>query len=176
MLNSLAVAEYILPIPAVPLDYEPERHATRPDELRHLAENSAGVAAIRAAVNEQSERFEKLIHALEQSDTTPADLEKAAEFILDREIQAAAVLVPKIEDLERSLARKHPSSHYIRSLRRLGEEAVDAARAWLEIYQSLRIRLLKLASDRRAATGETGSPVLSDADEMERYLRRLAGQ
>jgi len=175
MLNSLAVADYILAPPVIAIDYDPDTDRSRTEELRRLAENAAKVAELRAALNDQSEKFEKLYRAVEQSEATPAELEQAAEFLLEREKQAATTLVPRIEELEKTLSSKYRPTHFIRSLRRSAEEAVDAAQTWLEIFQSLRIRLLKLASDRRVAAGETGGPILSDAGEMEKYLRRIAG-
>jgi hypothetical protein len=84
-------------------------------------------------------------------------------------------LIPQIERLKKILARKHLPTDFARSVRRSAEESLNIALTWLEIYQNLRIRLLKLASEQRAAAGETGSPILCDADEMERYLRRIAG-
>ena len=175
MLNSLAVADYILPPPVITIDYDPEIDRSRTEELHRLAENAAALAKLRATVNEQSKNFEKLYRAVEQSETTPTDLEEAAAFLLTREKHAATELVPRIQDLEQILTRKYRATHFILSLRRSAEETLDAAQTWLELYQNLRIRLLKLASDRRVAAGETGSPIISDADEMERYLRGIAG-
>jgi septal ring factor EnvC (AmiA/AmiB activator) len=176
MLSSLAVADYIRPPPVITIDYDPEVDRSRADELRRLADNAARVAEFRAAVNEQSENFEKLYHAIEQSQEPPAELEKAAEFLLERERQAATALVPQIRQLEQTLTIKYRPTHFILSLRRSAEEALDAAQTWLEVFQNLRIRLLKLASDRRAAAGETGGRILSDAGEMKKYLRRIVGE
>jgi len=173
MPTPLAVADYILPPPVIAIDYDPEIDRSRTDELRRLAENAAKVAKLRAAVNEQSENFEKLYRAVEQSEATSAELEQAAEFLLEREKHAAAALTPQIEELQQTLRRKYRATHFILSLRRSAEETLDAVQTWLEVFQNLRIRLLKLASDRRVAAGETGSLVLSDAGEMEKYLRRI---
>jgi hypothetical protein len=78
--------------------------------------------------------------------------------------------------LKEILAQKHRRTDFTRSVRRSAEESLNIAETWLEVHQNLKIRLLKLASDRRAAAGETGSPILFDADEMERYLRRISGE
>jgi len=102
-------------------------------------------------------------------------LEEAAGIIFDNERKIAAALVPQIEQIGRKLARKHRPTSFARAVRRSAEEALDIGQTWLELYQNLRIRLLKLASDRRVTAGETGSPIVSDAGEMERYLRRIAG-
>jgi hypothetical protein len=110
-----------------------------------------------------------------EPNSPPEELEEAAGIIFDSERKIAAALVPQIEKLEKNLARKHPPTDFARSVRRSAEEALDIGQTWLELHQNLRIRLMKLASDRRIAAGETGSPILSDADEMERYLRRITG-
>jgi len=110
-----------------------------------------------------------------QTNAPPEELEEAAAIILDNERQAASALVPQIKQIEQKLAREHPSTGFARSVRRSAEEALDIGQTWLELHQNLRIRLLKLASDRRAASGEAGSPILADADDMERYLRTIAG-
>src|SRR5205823_2897541 len=60
MLNSLAVADYILPPPVITIDYDPEIDRSRTEELHRLAENAAALAKLRATVNEQSKNFEKL--------------------------------------------------------------------------------------------------------------------
>jgi hypothetical protein len=176
MLNPLTVSAYLLPPPAVfargGLDNE---YRSRGDPLGRLAVFAASVAKGRAALKEQSDQFEKLYREAERANSPPEELEEAAGIIFDNERKIAAVLVPQIEKLEKNLARKHPPTDFARSVRRSAEEALDIGQTWLELHQNLRIRLMKLASDRRIAAGETGSPILSDADEMERYLRRDAG-
>jgi hypothetical protein len=135
---------------------------------------AGSVAKGRGALKSQSDKFEDLFCKAEQTKATPEELEEAARIILDNERKAAAALIPQIARLKKNIARKHPTTDFSRSLRRLSDESLDIAQTWLEIYQTLRIRLLKLASDRRVAAGETGSSIISDADEMERYLRRIA--
>ena len=49
--------------------------------------------------------------------------------------------------------------------------AHDTARDWLEIYQDLRIKLAKLASDKLTAGGGPGSPIISTGEELELHLR-----
>ena len=121
-----------------------------------------------------NERLETLFREEERTEATPDELGSAASAILDAERMAAESLLPQIEQLERTLAGKYPPTEFARSLRCSADEALDIGQTWLELYQNLRIRLLKLASDRRGAAGETGSPVLSHAGEMEEYLRRIA--
>ena len=169
--DPLTVSGYLLPPPtAFP---EGKRHSPS-DPLGRLAVLAASVAKGRAALKNQSDKFEELYHEAERTNASPEELEEGARIILDNESKTAAVLVPQIKRLERNMARKHPVTDFYRSARRLIEESLDITQTWLELYQNLRIRLLKLASDRRVAAGETGSPLLSDAEEMERYLRRIA--
>jgi hypothetical protein len=175
MFNLLTVSGYLLPPPIVPsiglLADEPQSQV---DPLGRLAELAALVAKNRAALKKQSERLEKFYHQAGRAKATAEELEEAARIILNNERELATTFVPQIEKFKQNLAQKHPPTSFARSLRRSTEELLDITQTWLEIYQNLRIRLLKLASDRRVAAGETGSPVLSDAVEMERYLRRIA--
>jgi hypothetical protein len=176
MLNSLTVSAYLLPPPAaLPDDVLNDEQSPRDDPLGRLAVFAASVAKSRAALKKQSDQFEELYREAERTNAPPEVLEEAAGIILDNERKIATALVPQIEQIERKLARKHQPTGFARSVRRSAEEALDIAQTWLELYQNLRIRLLKLASNRRVAAGETGSPIVSDADEMERYLRRIAG-
>ncbi len=177
MLNPLGVSAYLLPPPVVSaIGLLASEHQPEVDPLGRLAAGAALVAKSRAALKKQSDRFEKFYREAERARATPDKLEEAAQQILDNERQLAAVLVPQIEELERKLARKRLPTDFYRSLRRSTEESLDIGKTWLELYQNLRIRLLKLASDRRLAAGETGSSILSDSGEMERYLRRLASK
>ena len=175
MLNPLTVSAYLLPPPIVPsIGLLADELESQVDPLGRLAEAAALVAKSRAALKKQSERFEKFYRQVART-ATPEQLEETALLILDHERKLAAELAPKIEQLEQKLSRKRLPTNFARSLRRGTEEWLDIAQTWLELYQNLRIRLLKLASDRRAAAGETGSLILSDADEMRKYLRRIAG-
>jgi hypothetical protein len=176
MLDQLTVSGYLLPPPAAfPEGVLNDEQGPRGDPLGRLAVFAASVAKGRAALKKQSDQFEELYREAERTNAPPEELEEAAGIILDNERKIAAALVTQIQQLERNVARKHPPTDFARSARRSAEEALDIGQTWLELYQNLRIRLLKLASDRRVAAGETGGPILSDADEMERYLRRIVG-
>lgn len=177
MLNPLSVSAYLLPPPVVStIGLLSSERQPEVDPLGRLAAGAALIAKSRAALKKQSDRFEKFYREAERAGTAPDKLEEAARQILDNERKLAAVLVPQIEELEQTLARKRRSTDFYRSLRRSTEESLDIGKTWLELHQNLRIRLLKLASDRRLAAGETGSPILSASGEMERYLRRLASK
>jgi hypothetical protein len=169
MLDTLTVSAYLLPPPVIfaegALTDERRSRADSPDPGSVRTE-------VRAALKQQSNSFEELYRKAEQTNATPEELEEAVEIILDNEQKLATAL----EKLKQNLARRHPPTDFARSARRSAEESLGLTQSWLELYQNLRIRLLKLASDRRVAAGEIGSAVVSDADEMERYLRRIAGE
>ncbi len=176
MLDPLTVSEYLLPPPdAFANGVLNEEYGPQSDPFGRLAVVAASIAKGGAILKAQNDRFDELYGKAEQTNAPPEELEQAAAIIFDNERKAASALVPQIKQIEQKLARKHRPTDFARSARRSAEEALDIGRTWLELYQNLRIRLLKLASDRRVAAGETGSPILSDADEMERYLRRIAG-
>ncbi|HZK91722.1 MAG TPA: hypothetical protein VFC56_16395 [Stellaceae bacterium] len=92
-------------------------------------------------------------------------------------LEAAAVLVPQIDRLRKNLAspKGHSDAPTIRSWRRLAEESLEIGITWLELYQNLQIRLIKLASDRRAAD-QLDSPVFSDGESAAEYLRKLVAE
>ncbi len=129
---------------------------------------------MRAALKRQNDRFDELYREAEKAGTTPEQLEAIANIVLDKERRAAAGMRSRLEPLEQNVIRKRPITEFTRSLKRTDEEMLEIVHTWLELYQNVRIRLLKLASDRRAAAGETGSPISSDAGEIEAYLRRIA--
>jgi hypothetical protein len=177
MLNPQTVSSYVLPPPAVFRGANSVSGNRSPaDRFGRLAVLADTGAKARAKLKEQSDRFDELYREADRTAATPEELVAAAEIILANERKAAEVLAPQIEKLQQHLTRKHPSTDFARSVRRLAEDALEVGQTWLELYQNLRMRLLKLASDRRAAAGESGSPILSDAAEMERYLRRVAGE
>jgi hypothetical protein len=171
----LAVEKYFLPPPLIAVG-EPPTTQSGTAQLDRLAELAASVARGRAALREQSNRFDELFQEAERTEAAADELEAAAEVLFNNEHRVAVALRPEIEKLERNLARKHRPTDFARSLRRSAEEALDIGLTWLQLYQNLRIRLLKLASDRRAAAGEPGSPAYSNAEEMEDYLRRIIGE
>jgi hypothetical protein len=173
MLSSIAVSDYILPPPTLPIAEDPQSARAQSNDLSTRHANRSAKA--RATLRKQNARFEQLYRDIEGQEVSPEDLEAWASAIFDCERRAAEILRPQIEQAQRSEARdrRGPETDLVRSRRRAAEDALEIARAWLELYQNLSIRMLKLASDRRVAAGESGSPVLSDADAMERYLRKI---
>ena len=144
------------------------------EQLGHLAVLASKLAQMRCALKEQSDSFEKFYSEAAQVGTAPAELEELADILLGMERQAVGESLKQAEGLRRFVV-KRPRTNFAKSLQRSAAEALEVIHTWIELYQLLRIRLLKLASDRREAAGEVGSPILSDAEEMERYLRRIAG-
>jgi hypothetical protein len=176
MLNPIPVSAYIVPPPILTAEPEPQsQRGAAVDRLQHLQQVSAKG---RAALEDQKQRFEQLYHEASQPKVGPEDLEVAAGLILEQERRMAEKLLPQIGKLEANIERVHRGSEmdFIRSARQFADDALEIARTWLELYQNLRIRMLKLASDRLVAGGERGSPIFSDANEMEHYLRRISGE
>ena len=67
-----------------------------------------------------------------------------------------------IENLSKHAAtfRQSNDSYLNGPVLRAAEEGIDIGRTWFELYENMHIRLMKLASDRRAQT-EQGSPIFS---------------
>lgn len=174
MLSSGSVARYVLPPPVFALrELTSTECNSAGGQLGHLAVLAAKLARMRRALKEQSDSFEKFYSEAAQVGTTSAELEELADVLLGMERQAAAESFEQAEGLKRFVA-KHPRTNFARSLKRSAAEALEIIRTWIELHQNLRILFLKLASERRAAAGETASPVFSDPDAMEKYLRRIA--
>ncbi len=179
-LSSIAVSGYVIPPPVLALGREPLDVGE--DQWRRLAEILAKARPVlrqhRIAFKQQSRRLETLFHQAEDPRLSPRDLEGLAGAVGEAEQQVAETLLSQIEQFRSNIDRSRdlPDTEVTRSLRLWSEQNIEIDQAWLELYQNLRIRLLKLASERRAAAGETGSPIFSDADEMERYLHQISGE
>jgi hypothetical protein len=134
-------------------------------------------AAFRAAIKTQKAKFKELLRQTEQLEGDPDELDELAEAVYAGERKIAQEIVPKMELLGDQLAvlKRVPQTPQTRSLRRHIEEWLDSAATWLELYQDLRIMLIKLASDRRSLS-EPGSGVFSTAEEAEAHLRALMGE
>lgn len=172
MLGELAVSGYILPPPNVTFADFRARAGARDTVLARLAKLAQAQAQARTWLNEQSIQFDALYQQARDLAPTADDLEDLEKAIMTKEQDAAAVMVPQLELLQQKLERPAPNSPLARSLRRSAEEAADIGASWLEQYQKLRLRLLKLASDRRGET-EPASPVYSDAGAAMEHLRKL---
>jgi hypothetical protein len=174
MLSALAVSGYTLPLPTLTAEAASRPGRTQTDILTRLAKLSAAQAKARVELKEQRDRFDALYDEARQLAASPDELRELAKALRVRELEAAAVLVPQIERLRQNLAspKGNADTPTIRSWRRLAEESLEIAITWLELYQNLQIRLLKLASD-QLNENEPGSPIFSDADAAAEYLRKL---
>jgi hypothetical protein len=174
MLSALAVSGYTLPLPTLAGGADARSEGPRTDVFAKLAKLSATQTKARVELKEQRDKFKALFEQARELATDPNELQELAEALRSRELEAATILVPQIEQLRKNLAspKGNADTPLIRSWRRLAEESLEIGITWLELYQDLQIRLFKLAADLRS-TSEPGSGVLSTADEVDEHLRRL---
>jgi hypothetical protein len=145
----------------------------RPDDPAKLAEISAEFERARGAREEQRAKFEQLYRDAEA--LSPDELGIIERSLLAQERLRAAIFVPIIKDAEVRMARRYRAQTPAqKAIVRLIEDSHDIASGWLELYQNLRIRLAKLASDKLAAEGHPGSPIISSSDGLARHLRSIA--
>src|SRR5260370_34622334 len=148
--------------------------AALPDPAIQLAAIAPNWENAKRSFEEQRNKFEELYR--EARALSPDELEIAIVALLDRERLLAAILRPRIIDAEDRLAgygykgQTAPQKTVVRLLM----EAQQIATGWLELYQNLRIRLARLASEKLAAEGRPGSPIISSGEELDRYLRSVA--
>lgn len=175
-LSALAVSGYLVPPPQLTIDNSFGRGIEQDSTPRKLAAIVERVARGRAALAEQSERFDALYRQAAETLNGPDDVEQLAEAVLANERRVAAIFLPKVEGLRRRLSepKARADTSEMRTWRRSAEEMIEMSINWLELYQNLRIRLQKLASDRLAQT-EPGSPFFADAHSAMEYLRKLGG-
>lgn len=174
MLSALALSGYVIPPPALLTGLQLSDGAGADSVAAMLAGLPRKQAAFRAAIKTQRGKFKELLHQAEQLEVNPDELDEIANTVYAREQKIASEMVPKMELLSGQLAalkRPRQTSH-TRSLQRHLEEWLDNVATWLELYQNLRIMLIKLASDRRSLT-EPGSEVFSSAEEVDAHLRGL---
>jgi hypothetical protein len=176
-LSALAVSGYIVPPPTSDANGDFGRRLSGDSALAKLAKLTGSLARTRAALSEQNERFNALYREAAEIVNAPDELEQLADAVFDNERRIAAKFLPKIEQLKRNLATPGASAdtRSMRSWRRSAEEMLEISINWLELYQNLRIRLLKLASDRRQVS-DPGSPVFSNAEDADEYLRKLVAE
>jgi len=172
MLSELAVSDYVLPLPA--LGSAPKLGFQGRDKDVVAAEE---LATFRSALKAQRDSFDKLYNEAERLEIAPDALEAHSNTVYCFEKEAAASLVPQMELCRRLLSdvRNRSGKNLSKSSRQAAEELLDIGSSFLELYQNLRIRLFKLASDRRSLT-EPGSPVFDDAESAAEYLRKLIAE
>jgi hypothetical protein len=177
MLSALALSGYLIPPPALltglPLGQEDGAGGV-PPKLAGLPKKQA---AFRTAIKVQRAKFRDLLRQVEHLESIPDELDDLADAVYASEREIAREMVPKMELLGDRLATLKRVRHtpQTRALQRHMEEWLDNTATWLELYQNLRIMLIKLASDRRSLT-EPGSPIFDDAETATEYLRKLVAE
>jgi hypothetical protein len=176
-LSSLAVSGYLVSPPQLISDDRFARGMEGRSTLGKLAKFAENVARGRAALAEQGKRFDALYRETAETLNRPDEVEQLAEAVLANERRVARNFLPRVEELRRRLSepRAKVDTPEMRAWRRSAEEMIEMSVTWLELYQQVRIRLLKLASDRRSET-EPPSPVFSDSASAIEYLRKLVAE
>jgi hypothetical protein len=179
MLSTLAVSGYALPFPNLP-PAGSRRRATTDDGPHGLLRLEETARAVADGLKEQKVRFKTLYQEAKKLDLNADEIEALASALLSKEQELAARWLPKLRALDGEIeAAKSGSPQSVpeadRRWCRYAEQLVEAAITWLEEYQNARIRLIKLASDRRSLT-EPSSPVFDDAETATEYLRKLVAE
>jgi uncharacterized coiled-coil protein SlyX len=164
----IAVSGYILRPPELP--QIPQLIDVSARELHILAQMAKMVAEARELLDEQNEKLEALSQRVERlADKDAEEIERMAEFILTAQHPHVPRMIAALETLDERIPTLSGP------VLRLVEESVDIGKTWLELFQNFHLRLIKLASDKRAKT-ERGSPIFSDADTAETYLHRILAE
>jgi hypothetical protein len=101
----------------------------------------------RASLKEQHDNFNKLLEEVARNDADPTQLEHIAEVVLRDERAATERLRPRLETLQEKLSKEgHRLDPEIREYFR---ENLDVAAGWLELYKTLRTKLLALSAARK---------------------------
>src|SRR5216683_4099018 len=103
-------------------------------------------------LEEWSDRFDRLYDKAVHRDFDPPFLLRWADELLEKERAARERLHPLIETLQQKIAENGERIDV--EAQDLVRASIDAANAWITPYQTLRAKLLKLASERRIVTGE----------------------
>jgi hypothetical protein len=118
----------------------------------------------RSAFEKQSENLSQLYGEIEHGDYDPGYLAQMAEVVREKEHAQAERLRPGMDALQQKLAIQ--GLQLDPEIREYFQESLDVSVGWLELYSSLRERLLKLASERRGSPSEVlrARPVEGDID------------
>src|SRR4051812_5729993 len=131
------------------------------------------VIETRTALEQHADDFDKAYEEAAGGNLDAEGLVRLADAVLKAERAAAEQLQPWMEALRETRApQSEPAQEARQCLRELHEIAV----AWLATYQSLRERLLELASERRNNSGEVlrAQPVTGDIDYAELSREHIA--
>lgn len=177
MLSALSLSGYVIPAPALLTGLQLGDKDGAGDVAAKLAGLPRKQAAFHAATKAQTKKFKELLHQVERLESKPDELDDLANAVYAGEQAIARDMVPKMELIGDQLAavKRIQQTPQTRTLQRHMQEWLDSAATWLELYQNLRIMLIKLASDRRSLT-EPGSPVFSTAEEAEAHLNSLMAE
>ena len=118
----------------------------------------------RSAFEKQSENLTQLYGEIEHGDYDPGSLAQMAEVIRGKEHTQAERLRPGMEALQQKLAIQ--GLQLDPEIQNYFQESLDIAVGWLELYRTLRERLLKLASERLGSPSEVlrARPLEGDID------------
>ncbi len=122
--------------------------------------------ANRTALEQQANEFNKAYEEAARGRLDANGLVQLACTVLEAEKGAAEQLHPWMRALRERLT---PQSESAREAQRCLHELHEVAVAWLATYQTLRERLLKLASERRGDPGKIlrARPIAGDVDHAE---------
>jgi hypothetical protein len=138
---------------------------SRPDEgTCELTRLRMGVEKGLAALDLQKHHLDEAYDKIVASELRASSIVQLAERSLAQQRADGEWLHPAIEKLRQALAQTDTAQDPER--RRAIEEVLDAASAWAAAYRDLHDRLLKLAAERRTATGEVlrARPVEGEID------------
>jgi len=164
MPDIIDVSQDILPDPTL---IDALRSELSPAEaLKLLARLRDRVKENRTGLKRQADRFDKAYEEAVRGGLDAEGLVQLAEAVLQGERGAAERLYPWMEALKQTLGPR-PDLH-CRKAQQYLQELHDIAGASLTTYQSLRERLLKLASERRINAGGIlrARPVEGDIDHQ----------
>jgi hypothetical protein len=118
----------------------------------------------RSAFEKQSENLNQLYEEIEHGEYDPGYLAQMAEVVREKERAQAERLRPGMEALQQKLAIQ--GLQLDPEIQEYFQESLDIAVGWLELYRTLRERLLTLASERRGSRSEIlrARPLEGDID------------
>jgi hypothetical protein len=135
-----------------------------------FADGFARIAQCWSDLKQQCSAFEQLYSAVEASSEPPAAIRALAQELETHERRLAAEYIPGWQQIAARLPylyQRKKRDQNAKSMVRMAEETIEVGAAWLESFQNIRLRLIRLASDR---DGEP-SPVFSDPDAAMEHLR-----
>jgi hypothetical protein len=142
--------------------------------LTLIARSRARQEKKRKELEEWNDRFERLYDEAVGRNFDPPLLVQWADRLAEKERAAKEQLYPLIALLHQKIAENGDSIDP--AARELIQESVDAANAWVTPYQTLRVKLLKLAAARRGETRAIlrARPVEGDIDYAKLSREHLA--